>query len=216
MDGVAVDSYVNARSAILRADVTGRATVFPSSSLLHIVRRWAGPILVCGIGFLLPAFADQFDFGYGPPSGSKSAGDEPWREAEVALPAYPADANLVRLPPQPTDTFKVFVDERSVTVGHDGVMRLTFVVESPSGVRNVFYDGIRCAKAEYKTYAIGTADKRMQAMASARWLTIGPIGPNNFRRYVYQTLVCRRVPMPSPEEFIRDLKGIKYQGFDRP
>jgi hypothetical protein len=196
--------------------VIGRATAFFSSSLPRIVRRWAGPILVGGIGFVSPAFGDQFDVGYGPPSGSKSAGDEPWREAQVALPAYPDDANLVRVPPQPTDTFKVFVDAKSVTVGPDGVMRMTFVVESPSGVRNVFYDGLRCAKVVYKTYAIGTADKRMQALASARWQTVGPIGPNNFRRYVYQTLVCRRVPTPSREEFLRDLKGIEYQGLDRP
>jgi hypothetical protein len=214
--GVVADSYVIARSAILRADVTGRAKVFPKSSPPRIVRCWTSLILVFGVGYLSSAVGDQFDFGYGPPSGGTAAGDEPWREAPVALPAYPADTNLVRVPPQPTDTFKVFVDEKSVTVGPDGVVRMTFVIESPSGVRNVFYDGIRCAKAEYKTYAIGTAGKRMQALASARWQTIGPIGPNNFRRHVYQTLVCRRVPTPSPEEFIRDLKGIKYQGFDKP
>jgi hypothetical protein len=216
MDTPPADSYVIARSAILRADVTGRATVFPNSSPPRIVRRWASRLLVCGLGFLSPAFGDQFDFGYGPPSGGKSAADEPWREAQVALPAYPDDANLVLVPPQPTDTFKVFVDAKSVSVGPDGVMRMTFVAESPSGVRNVFYDGIRCAKVEYKTYAIGTADRHMQALANARWQTIGSIGPNNFRRYVYQTFVCRRVLMPSSEEFIRDLKGINNQGFDKP
>lgn len=145
---------------------------------------------------------------------STRPGDQPWVEAAVKLPPYPDDADLLRLPPQPVDTFKVFVDARSVSVGADNVMRMTFVVESPSGVRNVFYDGIRCGKAEHKTYAIGTADRRMQALKDARWQTIGPIGPNNFRRHVYQTLVCRRVPTPSPEEFIRELKGIQYQGFD--
>ena len=170
-----------------------------------------------GVSVLLsPARGDQFDFGYGSPDSGKSVPDQPWREAALVLPPYPDDANLVRVPSQPTDTFKVFVDTKSVSVGPDGVIRMTFVVESPSGVRNVFYDGIRCAKVEYKTYAIGTPDKRMQTLVGARWQAIGPIAPNNFRRYVYQTLVCRRIPMPSPEEFIRDLKGFKYQGFDTP
>ncbi len=171
-------------------------------------------MLVGSIALLPPASGDQFDFGYGPPSGGKSASEGSWREAEVALPAFPADADLVRVPPQPTDTFKIFVDEKSVSVGPDGVMRMTFVVESPSGVRNVLYDGIRCQTVEYKTYAIGTAQRRWQPLPNARWQVIGPIGPNNYRRYLYQTLVCRKLPRPTPEQFIRDLKGIQYKGFE--
>lgn len=151
---------------------------------------------------------------FGAANEATRPGDQPWVEAAVKLPSYPDDADLVRLPPQPVDTFKVFVDARSVSLGPDNVMRMTFVVESPSGVRNVFYDGIRCAKADYKTYAIGTADGHMQALKDARWQAIGPFGPNNFRRYVYQTFVCRRLPLPSPQEFIQDLKGLRFQGLD--
>ncbi|UCH53772.1 MAG: CNP1-like family protein [Pseudomonadota bacterium] len=140
--------------------------------------------------------------------------DEPWREVQVAIPKFPQDSDLLRIPPQPIDTFKVFVDAKSVTRADDGVMRMTFVIESPTGVRNVVYDGIRCATAEYKTYAIGTPDKRMQELSKARWQVIGPIAPNNYRRHLFQTLVCRKLPIPTPAEFIQGLKGAEYTGFD--
>ncbi|MEO8143353.1 MAG: CNP1-like family protein [Betaproteobacteria bacterium] len=82
-----------------------------------------------------------------------------WKEVELKLPAYPGDKGLIELQVQGTNRFRFFVDPESVAVGPDGVVRYTFVARSPSGYTNVSFEGIRCATAEYKTFAFGNEGK---------------------------------------------------------
>ena len=41
-----------------------------------------------------------------------------------------------------TYTLKVYLDEKSISLAQDGITRFTFVIESISGSRNVFFEGI--------------------------------------------------------------------------
>ena len=115
---------------------------------------------------------------------------EAWKEADVTLPAYPADANLVPVPLGPTDRLKLFVDPGSVSRAADRVLRMTLVVESPSGARSVLFDGFRCEQRQYKTYAIGGSDGRLVAVANAQWQTIPRVAYHAFREFLRVHYVC--------------------------
>lgn len=115
---------------------------------------------------------------------------EKWREIEVTLPAYPDDADLIGVPLSASDTFKLYIDRKSLSRGTDRVVRLTAVLESPGGARNVFYDGIRCDTREYKTYALGTRERQWRSLATAPWQFIAAQERNGFRYQLYKDYVC--------------------------
>lgn len=148
-----------------------RASVFPTVLLLYVVAAGA---------------ADSFEYDpkFDPTAVSK------WRESDITLPTYPADADLVGVPLSAADTFKLYIDRVSLSHGDDRVVRLTMVIESPSGARNVFYDGIRCDTREHKTYALGASDRQWRPVAEPKWQFIAAQERNGFRYQLYKHYVC--------------------------
>jgi CNP1-like family len=111
-----------------------------------------------------------------------------WKEVELKLPAYPGDKGLIELQVQGTNNFRFYVDPESLAVGPDGVVRYTFVARSPSGYANVSYEGIRCATAEYKTFAFGN-DGRWAAKDS-EWRPIESKGTNSWHFELRRSYFC--------------------------
>lgn len=131
--------------------------------------------------------ADPYPF---PASSYNDSATAQWRESDVTLPAYPTDAALLLVPVSAGDTFKLYIDRVSLSLGTDKVARLTLVVESPQGVRNIFYEGFRCETREHKTYAIGSSDRQWSALSQSRWQSIRPVEHNGFRYQLYKHYVC--------------------------
>jgi hypothetical protein len=130
-----------------------------------------------------------------------------WREAEVPTPAYPREADLVAVTLAPADRLKLFVDASSVALADDRVLRATLVVESSSGARNVFFEGIRCETREYKTYAIGNTEKQWSPVKPASWRELPPAAGNNFRFYLFKHYVCDDDAFArSPSEVLHRIK----------
>ena len=98
-----------------------------------------------------------------------------WVEHADGLPPFPRDADLVPVQAPATATLKLFLDKHSITLGSDRVLRLTYVLQSPSGVRNVFYEGFRCGVGRYKTYAYGTGGRTYKKIARPTWQRIPDI-----------------------------------------
>ena len=90
------------------------------------------------------------------------------------IPAYPRQADLLKigsLPPRPQ--FEYWVDEPSLSVHDDGVVRYSLVVTAKSGgASNVRYEGIRCTTEEYKTYAYGGGNGPLKRARRPQWLPI--------------------------------------------
>jgi hypothetical protein len=129
-----------------------------------------------------------------------------WKESNVPLPAYPLDANLVELPALAGDSLRVFIDRKSVTRAEDWVLRLTLVLQSGTGVRNVIYDGLRCETREYKTYAYGSTDQVLTANTNASWQPIVYLPKNAFRYRLRTDYACGGTGRAlSPEEFLLKL-----------
>lgn len=132
-----------------------------------------------------------------------------WKETGTTLPDFPRDENLVPVPMPSIYTVKVYMDEKSLSLGEDGVARFTLVVESPSKVRNVFHEGLRCDTREYKIYAFGTSDNLFEPMKQPRWERIPHHVINAYRSQLLHHYVCDPDSLATalgPKELIRRLK----------
>ncbi|HRP23676.1 MAG TPA: CNP1-like family protein [Thauera sp.] len=117
-------------------------------------------------------------------SGAVSAGfltdvDPNWEEDEVLMPPPMDAARLRAFYVSATTPNQFFVDEGSVSVGADGVVRFTLVVRTPGGAENVSFEGIRCATGERRLYASGRADGEWVAARNSVWQ---PIVDNTYNR----------------------------------
>ena len=92
-----------------------------------------------------------------------------WQEIAVQLPAPPTPEHLIPFYVSATATQTFAVDEKSLDVGKDGVIRFTLVSTSPSGAKNISYEGIRCASFEKKSYAYGRDDGSWSRSRRDQW-----------------------------------------------
>jgi len=113
-----------------------------------------------------------------------------WREGNLILPDFPHKKNLIELE-LPHSRVKYYIDAKSVSVGKDHVARYTVVIESSSGSKNVFYEGIRCSTKQFKTYAYAVNTKQLKPMPNAIWREIRGVGAYKYRLSLYEYYVCQ-------------------------
>jgi hypothetical protein len=157
--------------------------------------------LVCGLmlsvfpkaGF--PAlFDDEFD-------------EKPWQEMEVQLPAFPESENLIPFKVGAISDTKFFIDEKSISIGGDEVIRYSLVVISSSGAQNISFEGMRCLTGERRVYAFGQADKTWTKARSNKWVRLQG-GSNSHHIALYADYFCavgQRTIM-TPEDAVRVLR----------
>ena len=102
-------------------------------------RQWLGAFALCAASSLASAqgLIDPTD----------------WAEGEVPPPPALRTDGLVPFQVSVHASLRYGVDPASVSVGADGVIRYVMVARSDSGALNAWYEGLRCASAEVKTYA---------------------------------------------------------------
>lgn len=117
---------------------------------------------------------------------------KPEQEAEVALPAYPVRRDTW-IPFETTAVTKnrFFIDRESLQVTEERTIRYALIIESPSGVRNVSYEGMRCSSAEIKTYAWGTSEGKWYAAKDAQWQPIRVDRINGQHITLYERYFCQ-------------------------
>jgi len=87
-------------------------------------------------------------------------------EEVVDPPAYPAMKNLLEFSVLSADGFRFYIDRASLSVSKEGLVRYVLVARSPVGVDNVSYEGLRCASAEQRLYAVARPDHSWSAARS--------------------------------------------------
>lgn len=115
---------------------------------------------------------------------------EKWAEGQVDFPAAPEAANLVPIYVGEETGNKFYVDERSVVVGKDRVIRYTLVVSSPGGAKNVSYEGMRCHVGERRLYALGRSDGSWSTARNSRWVAITDNSLNRHHAALYKEYFC--------------------------
>ena len=98
--------------------------------------------------------------------------DKPWQEAATDLPAAPLPANLREIYVSAVATNNYFIDEATLTVGTDRVVRYVLVVEASGGARNVSFEGMHCDSGKWKLYASGRPDGTWVRARVSEWREI--------------------------------------------
>jgi CNP1-like family len=145
-----------------------------------------------------------------PPSAFEEAFNDDtkeWKELETQLPAPPGPRDLMSFPVSGATSYRFAVDAKSLSVGTDGVFRFTLVATSPSGTRNVTYEGIRCDTHEKKLYAIGRSDGTWTRARTAKWMRIEEVGNNRQHAALEKDILCPDgYNARSPEQIIARLR----------
>ncbi len=135
---------------------------------------------------------------------------EAWKEIDIKIPPYPDDSDLMELQlDDPNNRFTYYMDEESLDVSEaDYVVRYTLVIESKSGTRNIFYEGMRCNTLEYKTYAFGTGKGKFRPSRKPEWKSMRDSGYKKLRMDLMEFYLCdpRKLPRKKSEIVTR----IKY------
>jgi CNP1-like family len=132
---------------------------------------------------------------------SAKVGENDW-----VLPPYPAKATLVEFSVAEAPAFRFFIDAASLAPGTDGVVRYVLVARSPEGVENVSFEGIRCASAQYRIYAVGRNDGTW-AGRPADWHDISGATIARWRTALQREYFCpQNQPIASREEGVLALR----------
>jgi outer membrane murein-binding lipoprotein Lpp len=132
-----------------------------------------------------------------------------WVENKVdALPPLPQDANLLPFDVSGNTPLHFAIDRNSLTVGDDGVVRYTVVVTSPSGARNVNYEGIRCDTYEWRQYAGLNADHDGWDTTVANGFTRIENGTlNAYQAALYQDYFCaNKMPTTNAKQMLENIR----------
>lgn len=116
--------------------------------------------------------------------------DTSWKEAPTTLPPWPKDSELVEFQvDDPSSQFRQFIDGKHISVGSDGAVRYTLVVEARSGVRNVSFEGLRCTpQGAFRIYAYGY-DGRFER-TEGEWQKIHGRLNDKIHRDLHKLILC--------------------------
>jgi hypothetical protein len=162
-------------------------------SIPPFLYRLAGVLLVFVLGAASSAVAQEEDWDHKRrDTGYLTKPGERWSESDgIRYPEAPLEENLA---PLDSDLIRgndnYFLDRASLNVGKDKVLRYTIVIEPPGGGRNVFYEGIRCATSEYKTYAYGTSSGAFSPLGTVKWRKLSSTEWNDYHRVLAKRYVC--------------------------
>ena len=116
---------------------------------------------------------------------------KPEQELAVALPAYPDNPERwIRFETTAVTKNRFFVDRESLQIADDRSIRYALIIESPSGVRNVSYEAMRCSTAEVRTYAYGTSEGKWYAVKTPQWQPIRADRMNGQHETLFERYFC--------------------------
>lgn len=132
--------------------------------------------------------------------------DKGWTELNPDLPAPPEDNQLVEFYVSPVTSFHFALDQKSISIGSDGVVRFTLVATSSSGVRNARFEGLRCESNEFKIYAVARPDGQWERTREPAWKHIAESGNNREEAALAKDAICANGIAFSVADILRHLK----------
>jgi hypothetical protein len=132
-----------------------------------------------------------------------------WVENQVdTLPPLPQESNLLPFEVSGNTPLQFAIDRNSLSVGTDGVVRDTVVVTSPSGARNVNYEGIRCDTYEWRLYAGLNADHDdWDRTVANEFSRIENGALNAYHAALYQDYMCaNKMPTGKAAQIVENIR----------
>ncbi len=95
--------------------------------------------------------------------------DPDWQESEAPAPPQFSRDKLLALEMPPYVTLQFGIDPATLAITPDGIVRYVVVASNAGGSSSAFYEGIRCATGEVKTYARAGNSGQWTVVKDAQW-----------------------------------------------
>ena len=133
--------------------------------------------------------------------------DPEWKETPVPPPPAFDESRLVPIEMPRYMTLKFGVDPATIKITGDGVVRYVVVAtHKEGGGLNAYYEGLRCATAEYKSYARFT-NGAWDPTPAPEWKRLSERNSIYTKALAAQALCRGDAPRASVGEMIRVLKA---------
>ena len=127
-----------------------------------------------------------------------------WVEQSTTPPPMPAEQGLMALDVKDSSNNQYFFDPNSLSIGEDGVTRLSLVVTHRGGNQTITFEGIRCETGAYKLYGIANGAEWTTPQNSP-WRAIERSGYKDLRSTLLNVLCSQGFPK-SKEKVISHLR----------
>ena len=133
-----------------------------------------------------------------------------WTEDKLtSLPPLPQpNAKLLPFDVSNNTPLTFAIDPASLSIGKDGVVRYSIVITTPSGGRNVNYEGIRCETYEWRLYASLNADHDGWDQTVANdWSRIEKGTLNAYHSALFTDYFCaNKMPVGTASAIVQNLR----------
>ncbi|MDM0043674.1 CNP1-like family protein [Variovorax dokdonensis] len=134
-----------------------------------------------------------------------------WKESEAPPPPKFEVSRMLEIDMPPQRELRYGVDPQTIRITGDGVVRYVAIATRGGGQRgpvNAFYEGLRCATGEVKTYARFTGDSWHEAK-DPQWQDVGSLRSTHTLALARQAICRSAAPRDSVDEMVRLLKNQK-------
>ena len=138
-----------------------------------------------------------------PPPPTRTGMDAEWKETEVPPPPKFDSKKLLSIEMPSYMTSKFGVDPTTIAITGDGVVRYVVVASNAAGGGvNAFYEGVRCASEESKSYAHYGNDG-WRATTNTEWKSFRDLRSSYAKELANQGLCRGHAPRASAAEIVR-------------
>lgn len=131
-----------------------------------------------------------------------------WKETEAPAPPKFDAKQRVPIDMPHYVSMKFGVDPATLAITPDGIVRYVMVAVSPSGAVNAFYEGIRCATGEVKSYARANASGVWTIVKEPEWRGLNDNQPSRHALALARQGACEgNTSASSAADILRKLKG---------
>jgi len=138
-----------------------------------------------------------------------------WTEDKLtSLPPLPQpEAKLLPFGVSNDTPLTFAIDPASVSVGNDGVVRYTVVITTPTGGRNVNYEGIRCETYEWRLYAgLNAEHDGWDQTVANDWTRIEKGTLNAYHSVLYTDYFCaNKLPVGNATTIVNNVRYRRTQ-----
>ncbi len=130
-----------------------------------------------------------------------------WTESEAPPPPAFDASRLAPIEVQSYMTLKFGVDPATIVITDDGIVRYVVVATNKAGgATNAFYEGVRCATGEVKSYA-RYSGSGWEKVANPEWKHMALLSSSYTLALAQQGLCRSGAPRASVGEIVRRLKN---------
>ena len=141
-----------------------------------------------------------------PPPPTRTGMDVEWKETEVPPPPKFDTNKLLSIEMPSYMTSKFGVDPTTIAITGDGIVRYVVVVSNASGGGfNAFYEGVRCASEETKSYARYGSDG-WRGTLNPEWKNFSNLRTSYAKELAIQGLCRGHAPRASVSEIVRYIR----------